>query len=391
VNREFTQELRTALRERNIDGSDTALFRALAKEIFGNVDAQALCKNELNLLLRIIEAGCHVEILGAGILAAETPEAARMIFERRLREELFIDSGVSRQMGAVFCYLFCPDGTVSETELEDPQFVHDVHVLGTVYSKLVISPAVPWFPQNEMLLVPAGNYTMGKVYGARQRSVTLKSFYMAKHLTSQEEFEDAMGYNPAYTKGRNLPAEGVSWYEAVEYCNARSAIEGLSPAYSLDKTRPTPDCNTDDPCKWIVEWDSKSDGYRLPMEEEWEYACRAGTTTDYNTGKFINTEQACFKADHIAPVGSFPPNAWGLYDMHGNVWEWCWESSYDSFFKLCNGSHPKLQYIDKDTRMVCGGAYDSGPGGLRSWYHLSHKPYRRGYLGPYGLRLVRSV
>jgi formylglycine-generating enzyme required for sulfatase activity len=385
MNFEVIRGLRSALREHNIDGSDTALFRALVKDIFGDV-GDVPRKNELNLLIRISEAGCPAEIFGA-----EIPDSGRRIFERRLREELFIDAGVSRQMGAVFCYLLCPDGTISETELEDPPLVHDAHVSETAYSKLAISPAMPWFPQNEMLLIPAGNYTMGSIqwaYGAKQRNVTLKSFYMAKLLTTQQEFEKVMGYNPAYTKGHNLPAESVSWYEALEYCNARSLGEGLSPAYCIDKTRPDPDSNPDDPYKWIVEWDRKSDGYRLPMEEEWEYACRAGTTGNYNTGRSINTEQACFKADHIAPVGSFPPNAWGLYDMHGNVWEWCWESSYDKFFKLCNGQNANLQYIDKDTRMVCGGAYYSGPGDLRSWYHLPHKPYRQGYLGPYGVRLV---
>jgi formylglycine-generating enzyme required for sulfatase activity len=97
----------------------------------------------------------------------------------------------------------------------------------------------------------------------------------------------------------------------VEYCNKLSLKEGLTPAYTI---------NGED-----VTWNRNADGYRLPTEAEWEYACRAGTTTPFNTGDDITTAQANYDGNETSPVGSFAPNAWGLYDMHGNMWEWCWD------------------------------------------------------------------
>jgi formylglycine-generating enzyme required for sulfatase activity len=147
---------------------------------------------------------------------------------------------------------------------------------------------------------------------------------MGKYEVTQKEWREVMGNNPSWFKGDSLPVETVSWYEAVEYCNKRSQREGLSPAYTINGTN--------------VRWDRSANGYRLPTEAEWEYACRAGTSGPFSTGNNITTSQANYDGDYpynnnakgtyrekTVNVGSFAANGWGLYDMHGNVWEWCWD------------------------------------------------------------------
>jgi formylglycine-generating enzyme required for sulfatase activity len=216
-----------------------------------------------------------------------------------------------------------------------------------------------------------------------QHSVTVSSFYMSKHEVTQAEYEAVMGSNPSYFKGENLPVEQVSWYEAIEYCNKRSLQEGLTPAYK----------GTGD----NISCDFEANGYRLPTEAEWEYACRAGTTTPFNTGNNITTSQANYDGDYpynnnakgeyrekTMAVGSFAPNGWGLYDMHGNVWEWCW----DWYGKYSSGSQT-------DPTGAASGSLRVGRGGgcsadalfLRSAYRNHISPSYR--FSSLGFRLVR--
>jgi hypothetical protein len=159
-----------------------------------------------------------------------------------------------------------------------------------------------------MVRIDGGTFTMGSpkrergrdTYVEFQLPVTVSTFYMGKYEVTQKEYEEVMGTNPSYFKGPNLPVEQVSLFDAVEYCNRRSLIEGLTPAYTISGSGNSR----------TVTWDRNANGYRLPTEAEWEYACRAGTTTAYNTGRRITKEQANFNSDRTTPVGNYNPNAW---------------------------------------------------------------------------------
>ena len=169
-----------------------------------------------------------------------------------------------------------------------------------------------------MVLIPGGTFMMGSPANEAgrydnevQHQVTVSTFYMEKYEVTQKEWRKVMWTNPSYFKGDNLPVENVTWYDAVEYCNKRSRRERLTPAYTINGRN--------------VSWNRNANGYRLPTEAEWEYACRAGTTGPFNTGNNITKSQANYNGNGTVNVGSFAANGWGLYDMHGNVWEWCWD------------------------------------------------------------------
>jgi len=178
-----------------------------------------------------------------------------------------------------------------------------------------------------MVRIAAGSFTMGSDRGGADEQpahrVSLDAFYLDKYPVTQDSYVSLMGKNPSKNQqsGRN-PVERVRWTDAVAYCNARSKRDGLEPCYREVK-----------PGAW--ECDFQAGGYRLPTEAEWEYACRAGTDSDYcfgndaqEMGKYAWYASNAGNKTH--PVGQKQPNAWGLFDMHGNVWERCqdWYGEY---------------------------------------------------------------
>ena len=254
--------------------------------------------------------------------------------------------------------------------------------------------------------IEGGTFIMGspaseavRADGEVQHKVTVSSFKMSKYLVTQKEYEEVMGNNPSKFKGSDLPVETVDWYEAIEYCNKRSIKEKLTPAYTIDKNKKDPNNeNSYDDEKWIVTWNKNANGYRLSTEAEWEYACRAGTTTPFSTGNNITTDQANYNGNYpynnnakgiyrekTTPVGTFKPNPWGLYDMHGNVWEWCWDWYGD--YSKADQTNPDGT-VSGSHRVIRGGSWFNYGQSLRSAYRSIGVPgYGLNYIG---FRLVRS-
>ncbi len=165
----------------------------------------------------------------------------------------------------------------------------------------------------EMIDVPSGQVTLSDRRSQRSWSVELAAYQLAAFPVTQTRYAQVTGQRPSAARGDQLPVEGVSWWDAVRFCNVLSQHEGLAPAYRFD-------ADVDG-----VEWDTSATGYRLPTEAEWEHACRAGTAS----ARYGRLDEIAWyrgnSRERIHDVGGRQPNAWGFYDMLGNVWEWCWD------------------------------------------------------------------
>jgi formylglycine-generating enzyme len=185
------------------------------------------------------------------------------------------------------------------------------------------------------------------------KGVAVSDFSIGRYDVTQKEWTEVMGSNPSKTAGDNLPVEMVNWYDAIEYCNQRSAKEGLKPYYRIDKTtqdpqnQPDPKFGVLDDIRWTVATNPGANGYRLPTEAEWEYAAGGGQLSQsYLYSGSDDVDQVAWywrnsgdqpltgfwtwpaieqNHNQAKPVGSRKPNELGLYDMSGNVREWCWD------------------------------------------------------------------
>ena len=246
----------------------------------------------------------------------------------------------------------------------------------------------------EFVYLPAGSFLMGSPdheWGSRndeqQHPVTISQrFFLGKYEVTQAQWQAVTDSNPSFLYDcPDCPVENITWYEAVAFCNALSKTLGFQPAYTIRDT--------------VVSWDPRADGIRLPTEAEWEYACRAGTGSVFNTGDCLDTGQAnylgydpqkgCQKGlwrGQAVEVGSFAPNAWELHDMHGNVSEWVWD------WHAFPTHHPVVDPRGPATgieRVIRGGNWHDLGRNCRSAVRHKARPDRR--FTHVGLRLARSA
>ena len=214
----------------------------------------------------------------------------------------------------------------------------------------------------EMVSIPGGRFLMGSPeneerwdkyngYEEPQHWVDVPPFFVGKYPVTQAQYQEVMGNNPSRFKGANRPVETVSWNDATEFCQKLSQRTGKI--------------------------------YRLPSEAEWEYACRAGTTTPFYFGETITTDLVNYYGndtygsgpegvdlEQTTDVGSFPPNAFGLYDMHGNVWEWCQDVWHGNYNGAPTDGSAWLSGGDGSLRLLRGGSWSLFPRYCRSAVRL---------------------
>lgn len=263
-------------------------------------------------------------------------------------------------------------------------------------------------PDN-LVMVPGGNFknTKSSYYG---KGITVSDFYIGKYEVTQKEWMEVMGSAPSKFKGNDLPVECVSWYDCIEYCNNRSKKTGLIPYYTIDKSKKDPtNEHPGDPLKWIVTTNADANGYRLPTEPEWEYASGGGQLSKnytysgsddpdkvawywINSGDQRQKEpwlESILISNHCRtrPVGSKAPNELGLYDMSGNVREWCWDWARNN--NDDSNALPAKPDAHGIYRVWRGACWMSGEEYCASSYRDGYKPY--GKASDQGFRVCRSA
>lgn len=235
---------------------------------------------------------------------------------------------------------------------------------------------------DQMVRVEGGNFKMGEnsLFPDERpiHEVELSGFYMSKTEITQTDWMVVMGHNPSYFQGKNLPVENMTWYDAINFANRLSTLEGLEPVYTFKNGQ--------------VIWDKTKNGYRLPTEAEWEYAARGGKQSKgYKYSGSNDIDEVAHHSRNSGkttnkPVAAKKPNELGLYDMTGNVYEWTWD---------WRGSYSKEKQVNPlggtegNRKRVRGGSAFCSPYFSRIAWRNSYDPNDRKYF--VGIRLAKNL
>ena len=242
------------------------------------------------------------------------------------------------------------------------------HTSEEEWSNVIHLTCTPWeIVGIDCVSIPGGSYLMGNVEGGDliehpTHQVTVAAFEMGVTEITQEQYLSITGTSPSFFCGECYPVQSVSWFDAARFCNQLSEKAGLTPCYDESTWE----------CNYSV------NGFRLPTEAEWEYACRAGTETAYYSGddeSDLDTvgwyKENSGETPH--PVGQKAPNGYGLYDMHGNVWEWCNDWYVEDYYATSPTDNP-IGPQSGTYKMERGGSWYNGAWGCRTTYRVKHLP-----------------
>ena len=227
----------------------------------------------------------------------------------------------------------------------------------------------------------------------QHRVAITQNLFMGVYPVTQKQFKDLMEYNPSMAvTNEDCPVDSVPWYTALEFCNKMSEAESLPPYYEMKAVRRRPNSELIESARVSI---LGGDGFRLPTEAEWEYACRAGSVSPWCFGDLVlDVGIYAWFYDNSSmethPVGHRKPNAWGLYDMHGNVMEWCFDWYGESYYQQCseeveNPTGP----ADGTGKVLRGGAWQFGAEATRCAYRNNSSP--DSIAGVIGFRVCRNA
>lgn len=256
-----------------------------------------------------------------------------------------------------------------------------------------------WVPDN-MIEVGGGIFKMGSKNENDEQplhEVTLAPFLICRYEVTQAEWKHVMGSNPSHWKGDKLPVEQVSWYDILKYCNLRSLEEGFTPCYNIAGSLNPVDWG-EVPTSSNDSWDAVTcnfgaNGYRLPTEAEWEFAARGGIKSEgYQYSGSQKLDSVAWYSDNSGnkthKVGTKKANELGIYDMSGNLWEWCWDWYSDSYYGTSPKDNPAGPYTG-NSRILRGGSWNITANSCRVSYRYGYDPYSSYY--SYGFRVCRSA